>query len=143
MVGPAIEADIAPAAAIAAHAYRHDFAGILNAAAIAARDEAFFVGRFAAALSTLRIARRGARVIGFTQVTDTHLDMLFVAAGQRGSGAGTALLRDAEAHGILSLECFRDNPAARRFYQQQGWREVSAYVRHFLGADRAFVRYER
>nr|WP_256515198.1 GNAT family N-acetyltransferase [Alsobacter ponti] len=110
---------------------------------MASRDEAFFAQRFAGELASLRVAEEGGRTIGFSKVTDTHLDMLFVDPAAQGTGGGGALLAEAEARGVRTLECFRDNAAARRFYERHGWRLARAYERDFLGKSRAFVFYEK
>ena len=69
----------------------------------------------------MRVAERGRRALGFSLVTGTHLDMLFVDSEAAGEGAGSALLRRVEAEGARTLEAFRDNHAARAFYERRGW----------------------
>ena len=112
---PAQPADIDALARIAAAAYRTSFAAILEAAALAARDEPFFAAHFVAMLPRVHVAEAKGRILGFTQATGAHLDMLFVAAEAQETGVGNALLRDAEARGIRTLECFAANGSARRF----------------------------
>jgi putative acetyltransferase len=91
----------------------------------------------------MRVAEHAGAVIGFSLVTDAHLDMLFVDPAAAGTGAGGALLRFVEREGCTSLECFRDNHPARAFYERQGWTLTRGYERDFLGRSRAFVRYEK
>ena len=69
--------------------------------------------------------------------------MMFVDPAAHRTGAGRALLAEAEARGARSLECFRDNLAARHFYEAHGWRLARGYARDFAGRPRAFVRCEK
>ena len=79
----------------------------------------------------------------FAAMTAGHIDMIFVAPAAIGTGAGHALLVDAQARGARSLECFAANTPARRFYERHGWHVVDRYSRLFAGGMRDFVRYER
>ena len=143
IVRAAIETDIAATAAVAAASYGAAFADILGADILARYDKAFFVARFGASLARLRVVDLDGAVAGFSLVTDRHLDMLFIAPAAQGHGVGQALLADAEAGGAVSLESFRDNHKARRFYEHFGWRLAVEYAREFAGATRYFVRYEK
>jgi putative acetyltransferase len=143
IVRVAAPADIPAMARIATDSYRATFATILDPDALAARDPAFFAGIFATSLPTMRVAVAEEGVVAFTKVTEQHLDMLFVAPDLQGQGAGSALLAAVEAEGVRTLECFRDNHAARRFYERHGWRLTRAYAREFIGRERAFVFYEK
>jgi putative acetyltransferase len=134
---------VAAVAAVAAASYQAGFAGILEPEVLAARGEAFFAPRLAEAGARLRIVERLGRVLGFCLMTEGHIDMLFVAPEGQGSGAGSALLVDAEVRGACSLECFAANRAARDYYERHGWRVASAYRRDFAGRLRDFVRYEK
>jgi putative acetyltransferase len=67
--------------------------------------------------------------------------MLFMDPDAGGKGGGAMLLEKAEALGAKSLECFRDNEGARRFYERHGWRVERDYNREFLGKSRSFVLY--
>ena len=142
IVRPAVAGDIAAAAVVAAASYAQAFAAILEAEALARYDAAFFAGRFAAALDRLRVAEDGG-IVGFSLVTGTHLDMLFIAPVAQGTGAGRALLVEAVGRGARTLECFRDNLPARHFYERQGWRLDHAIRREFAGQVRDFVIYEQ
>jgi putative acetyltransferase len=139
----AAPADIAMLAGIAAASYRAAFAAILDRRALAARDAAFFARRFRRVRRRLRVASLRGRLIGFSLTTRRHLDMLFVEPRFAGRGAGRRLLAECAQRGVCSLECFADNHAARRFYERAGWRPVRAYRRAFIGAEHAFLRYER
>lgn len=138
----AAAADVAGAAAVASASYRAAFAAILPADELARRTPDSFVPRFTAALGRLVVADADA-ILGFALATGGHLDMLFVDPAAQGSGAGRALLADAEARGAVSLECFRANAAARRFYERAGWHLVRGYARPFAGAVHDFVFYEK
>ncbi|MBI3706370.1 MAG: GNAT family N-acetyltransferase [Proteobacteria bacterium] len=130
-------------AEIAAESYRTTFARILEPEALAQRGVGFFETHFRAVLDRVRVAVLAQRVVGFSQISGGHLDMLFVAPGRHGEGVGAALLDDVERAGIRTLECFRDNLAARAFYERHGWRFVRGYEREFIGRNRAFVFYEK
>ena len=130
-------------AEIAARCYQSAFSPILEPEALAARDAAFFEGHFADRWPRMSIATINGRVIGFSLMTDRHLDMLFVDPSDAAKGAGTLLLDQAARMGLRSIECFRDNDAARRFYERQGWILERAYQREFLDKPRDFVRYVR
>ena len=93
------------------------------------------------ALASLTVAVADGIVLGFAKTTAGHLDMLFVQPRAHGTGAGSALLAEAEARGVRTLECFRDNAAARGFYERRGWTLLRAYQRDFAGRVRDFVFY--
>jgi len=140
---PAASADVAAAAGVAARSYRAAFAGILDAAALDVRTAGFFAERFEAALKLLVVAEREGVLVGFSLMANRHIDMLFVDPASQGAGVGRRLLAEAEARGAYSLECFRANFAARRFYEGQGWQLAQAYSRAFAGAEHEFVWYEK
>jgi putative acetyltransferase len=135
--------DVPALAGIAERSYRAAFAAILEPEALASRDCAFFADRFGEAWPRMRVAERGGRILGFSLVTERHLDMLFVDPAAGGEGAGTALLGRVEAEGARTLESFRDNHRARAFYERRGWTLRRSYERDFLGRSRAFVLYGR
>jgi putative acetyltransferase len=143
MVRSATDADLPALARIAARSYRAAFGSILEEEVLASRDEPFFAARFASAFSAaiLLIALSDETPAGFLLMTDGHIDMLFVDPDASGKGAGTLLLRHAEVLGAESLECFRDNHGARRFYERHGWRMAREYEREFAGRNRSFVFY--
>jgi putative acetyltransferase len=133
--------DISKLAAIAERSYRAAFAGILEADVLRGRDAAFFTERFASSWERMLVAVSGEKLIGFLLMSDGHIDMLFMDPAASGRGGGALLLREAEALGAKSLECFRDNEGARRFYERHGWRIGREYEREFAGRSRSFVRY--
>lgn len=135
-------ADLPAATAVASASYRAAFAPILEADELARRTPESFVARFTESLARLRVAEAGGRVVGFSLVTGTHLDMLFIDPAVQGTGAGRALLAEAVARGVCSLECFRANGPARRFYERAGWVVTRGYSRPFAGRLHHFVYYE-
>lgn len=143
IVRPAVAGDIAGLAEMASTSYRAAFATILDAGELARRDSASFEPRFSASLERLRLAEIAGRIVGFSLVTAHHLDMLFIDPAAQGSGAGRALLAEAVARGTCSLECFRANHPARRFYERAGWVLTRGYSRRFAGQVHDFVYYER
>ena len=128
---------------MAAASYRTGFAHILPPDVLAARTPETFAPRFGAELAKLCVAERDGTVVGFSMMTDGHIDMMFVDPATHRTGAGRALLADCEARGARTLECFRDNTAARAFYEAHGWRLAREYARVFAGAEYRFVFYEK
>jgi len=135
--------DIPSLARVAARSYRTGFATILEPDALAGRDAAYFAERFAGAWERMLVAVQRDDALGFLLMTDGHIDMLFMDPGSCGEGGGAQLLKAAEDRGAKSLECFRDNHGARRFYERHGWRVTRAYEREFAGMKRSFVFYEK
>jgi putative acetyltransferase len=135
--------DVEALARLAAASYRETFAAIIGEAGLALRQPDFFELRFAEEWPTVRLAADGDSILGFHQVRNGRLDMLFLSPAVTGRGIGAALLQDAESQGAVRLECFRDNAGARRFYEREGWRYAEGYKREFAGAERDFVAYWR
>jgi len=136
-------ADVPALAAIAEASYGSAFRDILEPEVLRSRDAAFFAERFAASWARMLVALAGERPVGFLLMSDGHVDMLFMDPASAGRGGGALLLRRAEQNGARSLECFRDNHAARRFYERQGWRVAREYERDFAGRTRSFVLYAK
>jgi len=143
IVRPARIGDIPVLAQMAARSYRAAFATILEPEVLASRDAALFAERFASAWRHMLVAVHQEKVVGFLLMTDGHIDMLFMDPAASGQGGGALLLKEAEARGAKSLECFRDNHGARRFYERHGWRVTRAYEREFAGRNRSFVFFEK
>ena len=135
--------DLLGLAELSAASYRVAFAEILEPDALAARGADFFLAIFAPALFQIRLAEDGGRIAAFAKTTGTHLDMLFTASAFQGRGHGAALLAEAEARHVCSLEAFAANASARAFYERRGWRLTRSYERNFIGRSRAFVFYEK
>lgn len=135
-------ADFPALAAIAEAAYRQAFAAILAPETLACFDRPFFAARFALERRVPVLATDDSGgTLGFHLVGDGHIHMLFVDPARQARGTGRALLADAEARGAVSLESFRDNHAARGFYEKHGWALAREYMRPFGGRDCAFVAY--
>ena len=133
--------DIPALAAIAERSYRSAFRNILEEEALAQRNAAYFADRFAAEWERMLVVLSHEAPVGFLLIADRHIDMLFMDPEASGQGGGALLLAHAEAQGAASLECFRDNHAARRFYERHGWRLAREYDRDFAGRERRFVLY--
>nr|WP_281351927.1 GNAT family N-acetyltransferase [Microvirga makkahensis] len=110
---------------------------------MAGRDAAYFAERFTGSWKRMLVAAQQDEVLGFLLMTEGHIDMLFMDPDGSGQGGGAQLLEEAEARGAKSLECFRDNHGARRFYERRGWRVTRTYEREFAGRNRSFVFYEK
>ena len=134
-------ADIPVLAALAERSYRAAFRSILEPDVLEGRDSTFFAGRFAASWERMLVALSGDKPIGFLLMTDRNIDMLFMDLDASGQGGGALLLKEAETLGARTLECFRDNHSARRFYERHGWRVEREYEREFAGKSRGFVLY--
>ena len=135
--------DVPALAEVAERSYRSAFAGILEPEVLAGRDAAFFAARFATSWKDMLVAVMHEELMGFLLMTDGHIDMLFMDPQASGQGGGALLLKEAEALGARSLECFRDNHGARRFYERHGWRVAKGYDREFAGGERSFVLYAK
>ncbi len=140
---PARPADFPALAAIAETAYRVGFADLLPPAVLARFDFSHFALRFALETVAPTLAETGDTVLGFHLTQARHIKMLFIDPARRKQGIAAALLADAEANGAATLESFRDNAPARRFYERHGWQCVREYTRAFDGIECAFVAYEK
>ncbi len=135
--------DIPSLAGIAQRSYSLAFADILEEEVIDDHDIAFFMARFAHAWQRMLVVCAGKKPTGFLLMTDGHIDMLFMDPVASGQGGGALLLQEAELKGARTLECFRDNHGARRFYERHGWRIAREYEREFCGRSRSFVFYAK
>ncbi len=143
-IRPATVADVARLAAIAAASYRAGFLDIVGEESLQARSQAHFEKRFTEQWASLRLAEQSdGRIAGFSQIRDGKLDMLFVHPDLFGQGYGATLLADAERRGATLLDCFRDNHAARRFYERSGWRVGEDFMQEFAGLTIASVTYRK
>jgi putative acetyltransferase len=143
IVRPAGAEDAPALADIAERSYRAAFRDILEPDVLEGRNVAFFAKRFAASWERMLVAVEDETPIGFLLMTSGHIDMLFMDTDASGKGGGALLLREAETRGARSLECFRDNHGARRFYERHGWRMTRDYEREFAGRNRSFIFYEK
>lgn len=74
----------------------------------------------------LIVALEDDRIRALMGINDTKLEMLFVAASERGKGIGSQLLRYGMAqYHIAELAVNEQNPSARGFYEHMGFKVVS------------------
>lgn len=67
--------------------------------------------------------------IGFISLLDSHIGGLFLDPRFLGAGHGKALVAHAvKLKGPLTVEVFKKNTAARRFYEACGFRETGEYL---------------
>jgi ribosomal-protein-alanine N-acetyltransferase len=138
-----------PAMAFTLRSYEpHDFAALHKL------DQACFAAGISYSKTTLRyfltlasaecvVAVDGNQIAGFVLSEENpplaHIITLDVAANQRRSGVGTALLEQLEANlsarGVRSvlLETAIDNEAAVAFWQRHGYRIEATLKRYYLG----------
>ena len=113
------------------------------------RARRFLLERFEHDQSVIFLAFEGPTAIGFTQLYPSFssgamerifiLNDLFVEAGSRRGGSGTALLKVAADYGrragairlLLSTEL--DNTAAQAVYEKAGWKRDSVFCVYHLG----------
>ena len=78
------------------------------------------------AVPQLAVAFDDATPLGFAGVADGKLEMLFVDDAARGRGIGSALLMHAVGRwDVRCLDVNEQNPAARGFYEHEGFRVAS------------------
>ena len=74
---------------------------------------------------SLTVAELNGRPVGFAGVLDGNLEMLFIAAKQRGTGIGTSLLSHAiNDHGVRYVDVNEQNRQAVEFYTRRGFQVV-------------------
>ncbi|OWJ65864.1 GNAT family N-acetyltransferase [Inquilinus limosus] len=141
-VRPPVAADLPALAEVAWRSTRAAFEHILPATILDRKRPEDFARRFAARLPDLRIAVDAEGMpLGFSLMTGSHLDMLFVDPAAQGRSVGTALLSDAVARGCRTLESFAHNRLARGFYESRGFRLCREYRRLYEGLELPFVLY--
>jgi|GEM_PF-17737 len=84
------------------------------------------------------LSRVGHRILGFSHLEvkedHAHFHRLYLSRAARGTGAGTTLLRVAEAQarweglGEMRLTCHPRNPRAWRFYEREGYASVAPFI---------------
>jgi len=76
----------------------------------------------------VHVAVEGGHVVGYVALRESWVDQLYVLPGQWRHGIGRALLQLAKERYPrgLTLYCFHCSPAARRFYESQGFTGAAA-----------------
>jgi len=140
---PATPGDVEALARVAHASFHQGFADIMTAESLAQRPLDFFATRFAEQWPHVTVALVDGELLGFSMVRNFHIDMFFVDPAAQGKRIGAAMLRHAEAAGARTLECFRDNHAARGFYEKAGWHLTGGTRRAFCGTEYDFVNYAK
>ena len=115
------------------------------------RAERFLRERLATNESVIFLAEHGARAVGFVQLYPSFwsvaacrswiLNDLFVSPGDRGTGAGKALMSRARDHaretgaGGLSLATQRTNVTAQGLYESLGWKRDEEFYHYELSLE--------
>lgn len=93
-------------------------------------------------LPLVMTARANGKAAAFMGITGAHLDALFAAPEYFGRGAGAALMREALARGVRSVDVNEQNPRARRFYEKHGFQTVSRRETDDCGKPYPILRME-
>lgn len=129
---PATDTDIDAIVTIWHHGWRDAHLGNVPAALLRHRQRADFRQRVPLRLDTATVAEIDSGVVGFVTVHDDEIEQLYVDAPARGTGIAAVLL----AHGETIIGARFDrawlavvagNIRARRFYERNGWSDVSAF----------------
>jgi putative acetyltransferase len=89
-------------------------------------DYAFIAGLLSRTMARVAVGPDDRPVAMLVEDGD-WIDHLYVAPAAIGTGAGSALLADAQSrHDRLELWCFADNVRARKFYEDRGFVAVEA-----------------
>ncbi|OBK47145.1 GCN5 family acetyltransferase [Mycobacterium sp. 1081908.1] len=92
----------------------------------------------------LVVAERGDEVVGFAGVAHDKLEMLFVDAGHRGSGVGSALLSHViDVDSVRYVDVNEDNAEAVAFYRNRGFTVVGRSDLDDDGRPYPLLRMER
>lgn len=84
-------------------------------------DYGFIAGLLSHAIVRVAVGPDG-KVVAMLVEDGDWIDHLYVAPEAIGSGAGSALLADAQSrHQRLELWCFAENARARKFYEDRGF----------------------
>ena len=88
------------------------------------------------------VAVLGSGVVGFIDMSGSHIANLFVHPAAQGRGVGTKLMEIVERDtcGDLTLSVFTVNPRARKLYERLGFRLVSEGPVAFRGTSKTVWR---
>ncbi|MDN5726986.1 MAG: acetyltransferase [Propionibacteriales bacterium] len=82
----------------------------------------------------IHVAERAGHLVGFSGVSGTKLEMLFVDANSHGGGVGSALLSHAVREcRVDAVDVNEQNRSAVEFYQRRGFRVVGRSERDDQG----------
>jgi GNAT superfamily N-acetyltransferase len=72
------------------------------------------------------VAEDDSGIVSFLALRGEELGQFYTRPDRIGQGAGTQLMRMAQASGVAALElwCFQANTRARRFYEARGFRAI-------------------
>lgn len=93
-------------------------------------------------LPLVMTARADGKAAAFMGITGAHLDALFAAPEYFGRGAGAALMREALARGVRSVDVNEQNPRARRFYEKHGFQTAARRETDDCGKPYPILRME-
>lgn len=111
--------------------------------------EAYWHGHFeevrkAVSQSRVYVAYAGGAAIGFIGLVDGYVAGLFVDEHSRGSGVGRRLLARAKAeNSALTLQVYRQNAGAVRFYRREGFVVASEQYDEQTGQREYTMRWQR
>ena len=111
--------------------------------------EAYWHGHFeevrkAVSQSRVYVAYAGGAAIGFIGLVDGYVAGLFVDEHSRGSGVGRRLLARAKAeNSALTLQVYRQNAGAVRFYRREGFVVASEQCDEQTGQREYTMRWQR
>jgi ribosomal protein S18 acetylase RimI-like enzyme len=133
LLRPACIADSDAVAEIWSRGWRDGHLGNVPDELLAFRTPESFGPRAAERVDDTVVAVVDDAVVGFVMVVDDEVEQVYVAAHQRGTGAATALLAEAErlvhAHGHDEawLAVVAGNARARRFYERNQWIDTGRF----------------
>lgn len=83
------------------------------------------------------------QIVGFISLVGERVCALFVAPGMQGRGIGRALLEHAKTlRGRLSLNVYRENESALRFYEMCGFVAAGEEVDEYTGCMQILMGWE-
>jgi GNAT superfamily N-acetyltransferase len=100
---------------------------------VAMRTLAEFETRTASHLAQTTVLKVEGQIAGFHMLEGDELYQFYVAAGFRGTGVASTLMRHAEAAlagRVAWLACAVGNARAARFYEKCGWQQAATFDYH-------------